>query len=435
MLREYIMFALIGICSIMMIFSFLNNSMSKEKKKSLFYMALSAMTLVIADSLFKVFNGDTSFTGYWIARLSKFWVFEAFLVIIFLFNIYLKDLFLCEGQLKELPKILGYIDRTILSGTILLVISQFTGIYYSFDSNNIYSRGRWFFISYIFPLLSLVIQLIVIIKYRKHIRKRLFLPILFFAALPIGASVFQFLGKGISITSICIVGMLVLLYCFTIEDTNRLAEIAHKREIDIHKEKEKNAREMIDQSTLALVEAIDAKDKYTNGHSRRVAKYSKMIAERLGKSEEECNEIHLIALLHDVGKIGIPDAIINKTGKLTDEEYDIIKTHPAVGGEILSKIKIAPNLSIGARWHHERYDGKGYPDGLKGEEIPEIARIVAVADSYDAMASKRSYRDALPQYKIRSEFQNGIGTQFDPKFAKVMIDIIDEDVEYKLREN
>lgn len=398
-------------------------------------MALSAMTLVIADSMFKLYNGDTSLIGYWVARISKFWVFEAFLVIIYLFNMYLKDLFLNEGKLKDLPKVLGYIDRTVLAGTLLLIVSQFSGIYYSFDSNNVYSRKELFFVSYIFPLATLASQLIVIIAYRKRIRKRLFWPILFFAALPIGASVFQFLGKGISITSACIVGMLVLLYCFTIEDTNRLAEIAHKREIDIHKEKEKNAREMIDQSTLALVEAIDAKDKYTNGHSRRVAKYSRMIAERLGKTEEECDEIHLIALLHDVGKIGIPDAIINKTGKLTDEEFDIIKTHPAVGGEILSKIKIAPNLSIGAKWHHERYDGKGYPDRLKGEEIPEIARIVAVADSYDAMASKRSYRDALPQYKIRSEFQNGIGTQFDPKFAKVMIDIIDEDVEYKLREN
>ena len=129
--------------------------------------------------------------------------------------------------------------------------------------------------------------------------------------------------------------------------------------------------------------------------------------------------------MHDVGKIGIPGTIINKKGRLTDEEYEIIKTHPEKGGEILSKISLSPNLPIGAKYHHERYDDKGYPEGLKGEEIPEIARIIAVADTYDAMASKRSYRDGLPIEKIKSELKNGLGTQFDPEFAKVMLDLID----------
>lgn len=199
-------------------------------------------------------------------------------------------------------------------------------------------------------------------------------------------------------------------------------------------ESQKSIQSISNQTTYSLVEAIKAKDGYTNGHSKRVADYSVMIAERSGKSKEECEEIRIIALLHDIGKIGIADSIIKKADKLTDEEFDVIKTHPVKGGEMLSKIKLSPNLAIGAKWHHERYDGTGYPNKLKGEEIPEVARIIAVADSYDAMASKRSYRDVLPQYVIRSEFQNGIGTQFDPKFAKIMIDIIDEDVDYKLRE-
>ena len=142
----------------------------------------------------------------------------------------------------------------------------------------------------------------------------------------------------------------------------------------------------------------------------------------------------MIGLLHDVGKIGVPDAIINKKERLTDEEYDVIKKHPVIGKQILETIKEMPNLSSGARWHHERFDGKGYPDGLAGEDIPEVARIIAVADAYDAMTSKRSYRDTLPQDKVREELINCSGTQFDPRFAQVMVELIDEDKDYQMRE-
>ena len=184
----------------------------------------------------------------------------------------------------------------------------------------------------------------------------------------------------------------------------------------------------------ALAYAIDAKDKYTNGHSSRVAEYSRDIAARYGYSESKQNEVYITGLLHDVGKIGIADAIINKKDKLTDEEYAIIKTHPVIGTQILDTIKEMPDLGKGARWHHERYDGKGYPDGLAGEKIPEVARIIAVADAYDAMTSHRSYRATLPQDKVREELVRCRGTQFDPAFADIMIEIMDEDKEYQLRE-
>lgn len=434
MIQKYTMFALVGICSILMIFSFLTDSMSKRRKYSLFFMAMSAILLLISDTLFHVYNGNTSITGTIITRVSKFLVYGLFLVIIYIFNQYLKDLFMTEGNLTKLPKRLKIADYIIFVGICCLIVSQLTGLYYSYNDINVYQRSKGYAISYVFPITTLLVQLTVIINYRKKLRKRLLLPLLLFAAMPLVTATLQFSMHIISFTNISIVSMIVLLYCFSILDNNKLAKIAHKKQVDFLLEKQKNIQIMINQTTYALVEAIDAKDKYTNGHSRRVADYSVMIAKMYGKNKEECEEIRLIALLHDVGKIGIADAIINKTGKLTDEEFNIIKTHPTIGGEILSKIKISPNLAIGAKWHHERYDGKGYPDKLKGEDIPEIARIIAVADSYDAMASKRSYRDALPQYKIRSEFQNGIGTQFDPKFAKIMINIIDEDVEYKLRE-
>ncbi|MCR4673740.1 MAG: HD-GYP domain-containing protein [Lachnospiraceae bacterium] len=191
---------------------------------------------------------------------------------------------------------------------------------------------------------------------------------------------------------------------------------------------------LFSQTAEALALAIDAKDNYTHGHSIRVAEYSKMIAKAYGKSEEECDNIFNAALLHDVGKIGVPDAIINKNGKLTKDEYEEIKLHPVYGHNILSRISESPYLSTGAHYHHERFDGKGYPEGLKGDKIPELARIIAVADAYDAMTSARSYREPFPQDRVREEIEKGIGTQFDPKFAGVMLELIDKDTSYNMRD-
>ena len=200
------------------------------------------------------------------------------------------------------------------------------------------------------------------------------------------------------------------------------------------KEQQKKLQQISLQITEALAGAIDAKDTYTSGHSKRVATYSREIAMRYCYSAEMQENVFITGMLHDVGKIGVPNAIINKPGRLTDEEYDIIKTHPVIGAEILEKITAIPFIATGAHWHHERYDGKGYPDGLSGDDIPEIARIIGVADAYDAMSSKRSYRDPLPQDVIRAEIEKGRGTQFDPRFADIMLDMIDGDTDYQMRE-
>ena len=184
---------------------------------------------------------------------------------------------------------------------------------------------------------------------------------------------------------------------------------------------------LFEQTATALVNAIDAKDTYTHGHSSRVAEYSRRLAEMNNKSQKECDEIYYSALLHDVGKIGVPLEIINKIGKLTDEEYAEIKKHPVFGDQILSSIQTAPYLAVGARHHHERYDGRGYPDGLSGEDIPLIARIIAVADAYDAMTSVRSYREPLTREAVKDELRKGIGTQFDPTFARIMLRVMDDE--------
>ena len=149
-----------------------------------------------------------------------------------------------------------------------------------------------------------------------------------------------------------------------------------------------------------------------------------MLAKEMGYTGEELDRIYYIGLLHDCGKIGIPDSILGKPGKLTDEEFEIIKSHTTRGGEILSNFKSLPNAGEDALYHHERYDGKGYPKGLKGEEIPLIARIICVADSFDAMNSKRCYRERLPKEYIINEFENHKGAQFDPKIADIMLRLI-----------
>ena len=212
-----------------------------------------------------------------------------------------------------------------------------------------------------------------------------------------------------------------------------LSHEVHKKTQEVLQQQEKLERISM-QIVTALSGAIDAKDTYTNGHSTRVAEYSREIAKRAGFATKEQNDIYMMGLLHDVGKIGIPDSIINKPAKLTDEEYGVIKNHPVMGAKILENITEFPQLTVGTRWHHERYDGKGYPDGIVGEEIPQEARIIAVADAYDAMSSRRSYRDVLAQEIVRKEMEKGKGTQFDPVYAEIMLKMIEEDTGYQMRE-
>lgn len=206
------------------------------------------------------------------------------------------------------------------------------------------------------------------------------------------------------------------------------------RQVKLAEERLNASRQLFKEMSLSLAKAIDAKDKYTSGHSERVANYSREIARRSGESEIIQEKIYFIGLLHDVGKIGIPRYIINKPTKLSDDEYSKIKQHPVIGSNILQGVDVIPEFAIGAHYHHERYDGKGYPQGLKGDQIPKLARIITVADAYDAMSSKRSYRDSLTQEVVRAEIVRGRGLQFDPKYADIMIQMIDEDISYQMRE-
>lgn len=211
------------------------------------------------------------------------------------------------------------------------------------------------------------------------------------------------------------------------------------RRMNKYQRKEHESNERLDRMNMSIIRAlastIDAKDSYTSGHSQRVADYSLAIAKRMGKSKEEQKIIYYAALLHDVGKIRVPEEIINKPSKLTEEEFNQIRIHPVSGYHILKDIHEDVRIAYGAKYHHERFNGKGYPNGLEGENIPEIARIIGVADAYDAMASNRSYRNALPQSIVRSEIEKGKGQQFDAEIADIMLQMIDEDTEYSMSQS
>ena len=360
----------------------------------------------------------------------------------------------CDPIFMTIVTCIGYILRTCMLYLLILLITRedyskktkhllliplavnalfsvsgfFTDLSYSYDEAKIFHRGPLGWTCHVIMLLYLII-IIVLPLSKKHKRRRFEQAVIFETALMItfGAFAESLLGSPVSMR-IAITASIIFYYMFF--------QSAYYRE-DITKKQFEQAK-MFErfsyQVVTALSSTVDAKDSYTNGHSQRVADYSKEIAGRLGMDEDFIRDIYFMGLLHDIGKIGIPDNIINKKGKLTDEEYSIIKTHPAIGSEVLKKITEMPGLSCGARWHHERYDGKGYPDGIKGTDIPIEARIIAVADAYDAMSSKRSYRDAMPQADIRKEIVRVRGTQLDPEISDIMIQMIDEDVNYDMRE-
>jgi len=199
--------------------------------------------------------------------------------------------------------------------------------------------------------------------------------------------------------------------------------VVRLKERNFEKFKE-NSYSIISQSMNTFASLIDFKDPYTKDHSARVSFYSVKIARKLNMNDEEVRNIAYIALMHDCGKLVIEDDILSKPDKLTPEEYEEMKTHTTAGGKALENITSIKGIKDGAMYHHEHYDGSGYPKGLKGEEIPLYARIIGVADALDAMSSDRCYRKKLPKDKIIEELKSCSGSQFDPKIASIVIDMI-----------
>lgn len=208
-----------------------------------------------------------------------------------------------------------------------------------------------------------------------------------------------------------------------------IKSIAQMNEIKKINTELKNTNEMLEKAYLESIQTlrytVEAKDTYTRGHSDRVSEYSVLIGKHVGLSDNDLKNLQIGGLFHDVGKIGVPDAILQKESKLTDDEYSEIKNHPSIGAHILSTATIFKDMIPIVKHHHEKYDGTGYPGKLAGENIPYLARIAAIADSFDAMTSRRTYRDSLPIETVISEFKRCKGTQFDPELTDVFLDILE----------
>ncbi len=422
-----VMLFMCGMCGILAVMTMITRSLPRKTRHILSAMELSAMMLLFFDRFSYIFRGDESALGYRMVRIGNGLVYFFLLLIPFLVTRYLIDMLISEGGFRKPPKLLVLSELLFAVGIVLVLVSQFTGMYYTFDEHNFYQRGRWHALCYVVPFLIVLLQEWTIIKYRGRINRRLVVSMIVCLALPTVSSVLQIFAYGLSLTNMTTALVVCVFYSYALNYLSEAAERARAHELEYYKKAQKKEAALFEQTTEALANAIDAKDRYTRGHSARVARYSKQIAKEAGLSDDVCEQVFFAALLHDVGKIGVSTHIINKAGSLTEDEFAQVKDHPLLGARILSSIRQAPFLGDGARYHHERYDGGGYPDGLSGKEIPETARIIAVADAYDAMTSYRSYREPLKKEAVIEELKKGRGTQFDPEFVDIMLRIIGRD--------
>ena len=436
MLQKYLldlMLALSGIGAAFAVLVLLSKALSRRRRLVIVIIELSATFLLFFDRLTYIYDGDASRFGTVVARVGNIVVYMLTQFIIFAFIHYVMNI-IREDRKMKIPRVLRFLCALTFAGMLFVFAGLFSTYLYYFEEGNIYHRGPGYLLCYVVPGITTVAMVWFVIAYRKHFSRTICLSLLLFLLGPVAAAIVQFFLYGLPLQNITIAIMSILAYIFAYLDINDKVDRANTIKIEHLEEQRKLSQRLFEQIANVLASAIDAKDEYTRGHSHRVAEYSEKIAREMGKSEEECKKIYYTALLHDVGKIGVSDRIINKNGKLTDEEYEIMKQHPVIGSQILSSVKDYPYLGIGARYHHERYDGLGYPDGLKGEEIPEVARIISVADAYDAMTSNRSYRSAFPQQDVRDEIVKNAGTQFDPDMAKIMQHFIDIDSRYEMKE-
>ncbi|OON85285.1 hypothetical protein BXO88_12925 [Oribacterium sp. C9] len=420
-----IMLMMGSICGTTALFSYVSSALTKRRKRVLIGMELSAMVLLFSDRFAYIYRGQLSDFAIFMTRISNYLVYSMTIAVVYYVNQYIKDLCVNEGCDDKFPLMLLFNDKCALLAEILIVVSQFTGLYYTFDETNHYVRSPGFIMSYILPVIMAVTQLLVLIKYCHKLSKRVLIPLFLFSLTPLMAGGLQIVWYGLSLTNMTMVGEIIIIYIFTLMDTNeRLAE-AHKLEMDTLLKEKMSMKRLFDEAAKAFVSAIERKDTFLEGHSSRIADIARILAERSGKSEDECDRVYYSALLHDIGLILLPDSLIGKAEGLSDTEYKLVKKTPVFSGEILSSIKEYPYLSESARHSYERYDGKGYPDGLSGEDIPEISRIIAVSRAYDAMVSKRRYRDPLPIQVVREELIKGSGTQFDAHYTELMVQLID----------
>ncbi len=422
-----IMLVLCSICAMMAILLLLTRFLPTKRKWILISLELFATFLLAFDRSAYIYKGDTTPIGSIMVRISNFMVFFLTSAIVLGFNLYLTDLLLNKGKLEKIPKRLKIVNIGAIAGMGLVIVSQFTGLYYWIDEQNQYHRGSGFLLCYLVPVVFPIIQYTVIHKYKNMFSRLIYTSLVLYIFMPIVVGIIQIFTYGISIVNMTMVFVSIFLYIFTYLDINAEINRAHEIEVEHLQQEQRSSKRLFDQTVTAFVTAIEKRDVLSEGHSVRVAEFARKIADIAGKTKEECDKVYYAALLHDIGMMGIPDAVIQKSEGFTEEELQQKKQKPVLGAEILSSITEYPYLSQSARYSHERYDGTGYPEGLKGQEIPEISRIIAVADAYDTMTSKKNQHEPLSYQAVREEFIKHSGSQFDPTFSDIMIQLMDEE--------
>ena len=343
-----------------------------------------------------------------------------------------------------------WIDRVIMTVYLLLVFSSVaTGWLFTFE-NGVYVHGPVYAASFIVPAYFMIGALSLALANRQLFTRSQILSSIFFVIVTLGCMLIQvfvvpdvllaYFGASIS--------ALFLMFALETPDYQKLMrtmndleylrqnlQVEVKKQTELAIDRQHHLEELSLQTIQALAHAIDAKDEYTNGHSTRVAQYAVLLARELGWDENRVRDLQFAAMLHDIGKIGVPDTILNKPGRLNDVEYAVIQTHTTVGAGILENVTSLPLSRTVAMYHHERWDGHGYPSRLAGTDIPEEARLLAIADSYDAMTSDRVYRPALTPEKSRQELVDGRGSQFDPDMVDVFLRLVDAGAVDAVRES
>lgn len=430
-----IMLILCGACGILTFLLCITRFLEIRRKWILILMELVAMVLLWFDRLAYIYSGNITAKGFVMVRLSNFMVFFLTPAVVLVFNLFIRDYLTNEGGKTNLPRRLDFVGAISAIGMILAVVSGFTGLYYYFDEGNIYHRGSGFLIAYIIPVVCPLMQYTVIRQYRKSFSKLIYTSMILYIYVPIVCGVLQIFFYGISIVNMSMVAVSISLYVFTYMDINNAIEHAHEIEMQNMQGEQRRMKRLFDQIAKAFVMAVEKKDDYMQGNAVKEAEYAKKLALMAGKSEEESDKFYYAALLHDVGMIGIPDAVIKNDTDPDQYDYETFRQKPVIGKEILSNITEYPYLSLGAAYSHERYNGTGYPEGLKGSEIPEIARVVAIADAYVTMTTPKRYRDAKPDFVAREAFVKGSGAEFDPIYADLMVKIIDDEEKDKIHDD
>ncbi len=428
-----IMLALSGICCAMVFLLLMTRTLTPKRKGFLVVLELSTFFILIFEHQAYMYEGEAGTVAHVMVCIGNFVVYFLNTVMSFVFNMYVGTV-LNEDTGENAPRRLKAAATFACMSAALLIINLFTGWIYTIDESNIYHRGLLFIVNYILVFLGPILDLTIVLEYRKKISRKLVKSFLLFIIVPIAAGIIQAAKYGVSLINMSLAVVSIFLYTFAYEDINDKISNEKDSEVQNLKSDQLKIQNLFEQTIKAFVNAIDARVDYAEGHSVRVADYAYMLAQMNEKSEEECKEIYQAALLHDVGKIGIPDEILKKEDNLTREEIDAMRQEPLIGERILSGIAEYPYLSLGAKYHMEKYDGSGFPKGLKGTEIPEAARIIAIAESYDSMTTRNSYREPLPQSVVREEFIKESGYKYDPLYTGIMLQLIDSDVDYQMKE-